>query len=142
MTTVTQKNQLLDKAEGLNKTLENSYLALSLVLVEVEETEAYKEAGYEDFPSYYKEALGREKSTVSRLLQVGRWLRDNKMGLPTGNLSYKKLGSAIKAFPNETPEKVLAIAETWTPEDFKDEKKEDGHAHEYEMFCKHCWRKK
>lgn len=139
---LTEKNNLLDKADALNKTLENSYLALALVLVEVEETAAYKEAGYDDFAGYYKEALGREKSTVSRLLAVGHWLKENELGLPTGNHSYKRLGQAIKAFPNETPEKILAIAETWTPDDFKEEKKEDGHAHEYAEFCKHCWKRK
>lgn len=137
---LTEKNQLLDKVEELNRTLENSYMGLALLLVQVEETSAFREAGYDTFPDYYREELGREKSTVSRLLQVGRWLRDNSLVAP-GNLSYKKLEAAIRAYPHKEPKYVLAAAKTLTLSDFKEEKKEDGHTHEYHEFCKFCWKR-
>ena len=125
MNSLAAKNQLLDKAETLNKALDTSYLGLSLVLVDIVETEAFKEAGYDDFPSYYREHLGREKSTISRLLVCGKWLKEKYGGaLPEGNPSYKKLASAIKANPEAEPEFVLATAATWSESDFKADAKE------------------
>ena len=133
---ITTHSDLLDNATTLNQQLEKSYLGLALVLVAIEETGAYKEAGYEDFATYYREDLGREKSTVSRLLHVGRWLRDNKLAVPT--VSYRKLSDSIKRFPNEKPEYVLAVAQSWSASDFMSDKRESCEKHEFVMKCRHC----
>lgn len=122
MTTLIEKNKLLDQTLALNKQLEQNYIALGLALLEIQETEAFKEAGYEDFADYYRNELGREKSTVSRLLSVARWLKENK--LPVGNVSYKKLEVAIRAYPDKDPEYVMKAAETNTLDELRDEHRE------------------
>lgn len=130
----------LETARELNASLEQNYLSLAVVLADIEEKELWK-GEYESFADFYVRDLQREKSTVSRLLQCGRWLKENDMRLPANNVSYKRLASAIKQFPEKNAEYVLAVASTWKEEDFRADKKEDGHTHEYEQFCKHCWKK-
>ncbi len=140
MTKPTKQNDLLDHAASLNATLEQSYLGLALVLVEIESTEAWKEAGRDSFAEYYREDLGREKSTVSRLLTCGKWLKEHSVAqLPT--VSYRKLAGAISQNPEATPEKVLAIAQTWSPDDFKAQAKEDCKEHDFQLVCIKCWKK-
>ncbi len=143
MTKPTKQNDLLDHAASLNATLEQSYLGLALVLLEIKTTEAYKEAGYDDFPSYYRGDLGRERSTVSRLLQVGEWLKEKNGGmLPSGNIGYRRLHAAIKQNPEAAPEKILAIAAVWHDDDFKAQAHEDcKHEKPPVLVCPDCWRK-
>ena len=129
LTTIEQKN-LLERVEELNRGLENYYLALAIEITKVQDSEAYKGAGYNDFPSYYTKELKREKSTISRLTQVGRWLIDNHMELPTDNVSYRALGKAIKQFPDKEPKEVLAYAATWNDSDFSAEKRDICEGHE------------
>lgn len=133
---------LLDQARELNSNLENSYLALAIVLTEIEANETYKEAGYETFTDFYQRDLGREKSTVSRLLTCGRWMKEQNVGLPAGNISYKRLASAIKQSPDKKPEEVFALAEVWDDKDFKEHTKEIcTHQKPAILVCPDCWRK-
>lgn len=132
---------LLAEAREYNSSLEHSYLALAVVLHEIHQNETYKEEGFEDFPAFYK-SLGREKSTISRLLGVGKWLKETGIGLPVANVSYRRLNAAIKQYPDKDPQYVLSVAQTWNEDDFKTESKEQCKRHEYEEFCKHCWKKK
>lgn len=137
----------LEKARELNQAVENNYLALAEVLVEIEESKAYTALGYDNFPSYYKLELGREKSTISRLLNVGRWLKQNALALPEAT-SYKKLDEAIKAFPDKEPDYILAAAKENTIDELRDERTEREvgvHEHDIEgqphyAECKVCGR--
>lgn len=140
MTTLIKKNSLLDRALTLNRMLEKSYIELAVTLVEIVETEAYKEGGYEDFTSYYRDELCREKTTVSRLLTVGRWLKDTK--LSGDGASYAKLDAAIKAFPDKGPDYILAAAKTNTLQELQQENRErvNGVCSEHEpiTICGKC----
>lgn len=133
---------LLDNAKALNQALETSYLSLALVLVEIHETEAWKDAGHEDFPTYYREELGREKSTVSRLLEVGRWLKQVALEQPPTGIGYKKLYQAIKAFPEKDPEYILAAASVNSLSELQKESREKvQHECDAISVCKTCWRR-
>lgn len=139
MTSIQEKNKLLDETAKLNKGLEEYYVLLAVKLVEVSETEAWREAGYDTWPSYYTQELGRERSTVSRLLTVGKYMKENM--LHAGNIkSYKRLAQAISQNPGEDPQKVLAIAATWSSDDFKAQAKEEcSHPDPAILCCPHCW---
>lgn len=141
MTTLRENNDLLNKAASFNRALEDSYLSLAVVLVDIEESEAYKETGYETFADYYKQELGREKSTVSRLMTCGRWLKAHKLGLHGATFSYRQLASAIKTFPDKEPEYVLSVAKTWRDDDFRAEEKEEClHTKPSITVCPDCWK--
>ena len=137
---IAEKNKLLDHTTVLNKQLESNYIALGIALLEVQETEAFREAGYEDFASYYRNELGREKSTVSRLLGVARWLKENK--LPEATVSYRKLDVAIRAYPNKDAGYILAAAENNTIDELRDEHRESVNGvcteHIPLTICKTC----
>lgn len=121
----------LDRARQYNAALENFYLQLALELVDIQANQLWK-GEYESFEDFYTRDLGREKSTVSRLLKAGNWLKDNNLELPEGNVSYKKLGYAINHIKGE-PEHVLAAAQTLSYSEMLDEKAEDefGPDHEH-----------
>ena len=108
MNSLTEKELLIDQAYDFNNALEHNYLALAVILAEIEEKEAWK-GEYTDFVDFYKRGLGREKSTVSRLLTAGKWLRENGYGdkLP-GATPYKRLVQSIKRNPDKDPEYILA----------------------------------
>ena len=114
MSSLQVKNALLDKVQKLNRILEKSYLELAVALVEVVETEAYKEAGYDEFSMYYRDELNREKSTISRLLTVGEWLIKYKLLKEANGASYAKLAVSISAYPDKPTEYILAAAKTNT----------------------------
>lgn len=121
---------LLDQAAELNKSLENSYIGLAIVLVDIQEQELFKEAGYEDFASYYKNGLGREKSTVSRLLTVGKWLKEN--GLLGATVPYARLALAIKTYPDKPANFVLSAAKTLSSAELYAEKTEANFGADHE----------
>ena len=139
---------LLDTAFRLNSQLENSYLALACVLSDIQEqfseTETWKDNEYNDFVDFYTRGLGREKSTVSRLLTAGRWLRENGYAdkLPSGQLSYKRLVQSIKENPGKTPTQIIGYAQVWSDKDFSDEKKDQcKHPKPSVLVCPDCWKK-
>jgi len=114
-------NSLIEECRSLNAAIEQNYLLLALSLVEIEEQELFKGAGYDTFQDFWSQDLGREKSTVSRLLAAGRWIKENGMqGKLPGATSYKKLVLAIKAFPTKDSDYVLSVAKTWSFSDFKE----------------------
>lgn len=135
---------LLDTARSLNSAIEQNYLGLALLLVEIERDELYKDAGYDTFVDFYSQDLKREKSTVSRLLKAGHWLKDNYGAqLPSGQFSYKRLVASINTFPDQKPEYILAAAQTLTNDDFKAHKKDNCEGHDLDMTrrsapCKNC----
>lgn len=135
-------NQLLDEVAKLNRTFEASGIMLAVGLVKVHDSEAFKEAGYDTWPDYYRNELGRERSVISKMLTAGRWIIENNVA-ESNVTSYQKLASAIVAHPNEAPEKVLAIAATWTPDDFKAHAKDECPGPDLDMStvsakCRNC----
>jgi hypothetical protein len=128
------KNKLLDDAKHFNQVWEKACITLGFILLEIQETEAYKEAGYTDFASYYRDELGREKTVVSRLTAVCKWLREHKLrdATATESLSYAKLDEAIRAYPNKEPSFILAAATTNTLSELREERNERFHGiHEH-----------
>lgn len=134
---------LLEQARELNATIEKNYLGLALALYEIKKTDAWKDE-YESFADFYKNDLGRERSTVSRLLTVGEWVQTHLDGmLPAGNIGYKKLAASINAFPDKDPKYILSAAQTLTDDDLKAEKKEACPGHDLDLTrqsapCRHC----
>lgn len=112
MNDLTTKNELLDRAAQLNQITEQSFFSLSVTLAEIEETGAYKEAGYESYAEYVAGDLQRSKSTASKLLKVGKWIKASGFLPETIETSYPRLYSAMNALPEAAPEEVLAHATT------------------------------
>lgn len=132
-------NDLLNQARIYNNALEQNYLALAVTLAEIDATESWKEE-YDSFADFYTKDLCREASTVSRLLTAGKWLKDNG-GLPAGNVSYKKLTAAIKAFPDKEPEYIISAAQTLTYQEIAEEKTEQkfGTDHQHKIVGEKRW---
>lgn len=120
---------LLEQAAKLNKLSEVSQVALGMTLVKIKELQAYRPE-YEDFKSYYQEALGRSKGDVSKLLKVGEYMlsagfREEK--LP--ELGYTKLYASILSYGDtKEPEYVIAAAETQTLLELSDGGRDERHA--------------
>lgn len=131
----------LDRARQFNAALENFYLQLALELVDIQANQSWK-GEYDSFEEFYQKDLGREKTTISRLLKAGNWLKDNGLALPDGQLSYKKLGYAISHVKG-APEHVLAAAQTLSYAEMLDEKAESefGPDHEHAPEGAQRWAK-
>jgi hypothetical protein len=128
---VKRRMDIIDQARAANTAVEQNYIALAQTLVEIEATGAYKEAGYDTFQDFWQQDLGREHSTVSRLMAVGHWLKQNDIRA-LGTTSYKKLAEAIKAFPDKDPQYVLSAAQTLSRKEIKEANLENKHGvHEH-----------
>lgn len=121
----------LDRAREFNSALENYYLQLALELVDIRDNESWK-GEFDSFEDFYVKDLGREKSTVSRLLKAGAWLKESNAPLPAGNVSYKKLCAAIAYFPDKDPSYVISAAKTLSYSQMMDEKAEGAYGEEHE----------
>lgn len=116
MTSLTTKesNELLDKAKFLNISVENDYLDLCDTMSEIEESGAFKEAGYDTFMDYAMQDLGRSKGVISRMVKVGTFRRVNSFQNETKGISYSRLYLSINAHKDESPEYIVAAAQTNT----------------------------
>lgn len=94
----------------------------------------------DEWVSFYQEELDLSKSQVSKMRTVGGFLVANQLQ-ETAKVSYEKLYRAIASNRDGDPQKILAVAEVWGEQDFKDDLKEDGHNHEYALYCGVCWKK-
>lgn len=133
---------LLERTKQLNEMAECSLIELGVLLAEVEEKEAYKEAGYDSFHEYYEEELGRNKSTVSQLVTVGRWIKEHSLLKQTEQTSYRKLYAAINLYQDKEPRFILAAAQTNTLHDLETERREKEHGicidHQPITLCARC----
>ncbi len=120
---------LLDTARELNKAVEQHYLGLAVTLLEIESTKAY-ESEYESFRDFCEQDLKRSKGTVSKLLTVGRFIKENSFTSET--VGYKRLYESILLLEGEKPEKILKAAQTWSDKDFKAAKIEKDHGANHE----------
>lgn len=135
------KNQLLDRAAQLNQITEQSFLTLAATLSEIEETKAYQEAGYETYEMYVAGDLKRSKSTASKLLKVGRWIKESGFMPETLDTTYARLYQSINLLPEGTPEQVLSHASTQSEVELvsaQKSKKAGPHEPDFLEICTVC----
>lgn len=140
-----QPQELLEQAKVLNKTVETGYLTLAVILSQIEETKAYESLGYESFQEYSVNELNRSKGTISKLLKVGKWLRDCEFQTETLDTSYARLYESINLNKDKDPQFILASAQTNTQDELEEEKRmnkfgEHEHIPSEEMYspCTVC----
>lgn len=135
MKELTLNQNLVEETKKLILSIKRNYIFISANLFKI-----YNDWGGspDDWVQFYTEELELGKSQVSKMLKVGEFVLVNK--LTKAEVSYDKLYLSINRNKDKDPEYVLAEAQSWSSEDYKQEKKEDGHAHEFESFCKHCWK--
>ncbi len=133
--------KLLKEVAQLNETFETSGILLAVGLVKVFDSEAWREAGYDEWSAYYTQELGRKKDVISRMLKAGRFIIEN--GLVHTNIkSYDRLSRAITMYPDKKPTEIVALANTWNSQDFVDEKRDVClHPDEPILVCRHCFKR-
>ena len=115
--------KLLKEVAELNQEFETSGILLAVGLVKVFDSEAWREAGYDEWSAYYTQELGRKRDVISRMLKAGRFIIEN--GLVHTNIkSYDRLSRAITMYPDKKPEEVVELANVWNSQDFVDEKRD------------------
>lgn len=134
---------LLDQARKLKGMAENAYIELGRVLYQIETENAYK-ANFESFGAYCAEDLGlHSKSTVSKLLAVGRFVNENQLNneLLEG-ASYTTLYEAMNAYKGEDPQLILASAKTNSLSEIRATKQEKNPCPHSEVLpcCTSCWK--
>jgi rubrerythrin len=130
--------QLINKAKELNQNLEQTYILLGITLSEIESSEVYK-YNYETFSEYYTKELGRDKSTVSKLIKVGNFVKNNGFINETEGASYTTLYESINTYKDKEPQFVLEAAKTQSLGDIREEKREiqfGEHQHEPDVSKK------
>lgn len=132
----TLTNPLIEETKVLVQSIKRNYLAISANLYRIHEGWTGSVDGWVQF---YTEELELSKSQVSKMLKVGGFILAHGL-LKTTDVSYEKLYLSINRNPDKDPKYVVAEAQSWSADDYKQDKKEDGHTHEYESFCKHCWK--
>lgn len=110
-------------------------------LWKVHEAKAW-EGEYESWTDFCEEGLKISHSTASQYVQIyDRYVNQGRLTVnQIRQVDPVKLYKALKLVG--TPEQQYSTALTWRREDFKDDLKENGHTHEFFMYCKHCWRMK
>lgn len=134
---------LLDHTRELNRQIETAYIELGIALSEVEETSAWRELGYDSFPDYYQQDLGRTKSTVSKLITVGKWVKSHGFLNETNGASYTTIYESINAFPEKEPQFILEAAKTNTLSEIRAERQEKHPClhEEVALCCTSCWKR-
>ena len=132
--------KLLKEVAQLNETFEASGVFLAVGLVKVFDSEAWREVS-ESWTDYYSNELGRKRDVISRMLKAGRFIIENGLGC-TNIKSYDRLSRAITMYPDKKPEEVVALANVWSNDDFKEQKKDDCKEHDWGTFCRKCWKEK
>lgn len=141
MTELTSSSEVLTQTKVLNDGIENAFIQLGLNLLEVEERELWKEAGYESFVDYYTQELRRNKSTISKLCTVARFVKENHLQqaeLPP----YTNLYQALQLHGADKPELVVAEAsENTTSEIRKNLQEKTPHVPDFKSVCvvPGCW---
>ena len=132
--------KLLKEVAQLNETFEASGIFLAVGLVKVFDSEAWRETS-ESWADYYSNELGRKRDVISRMLKAGRFIIEN--GLVHTNIkSYDRLSRAITMYPDKKPTELVALANSWNDQDFKDEKRDVClHPDPAVLCCPHCWKR-
>lgn len=110
-------------------------------LYHVHKTEAWVER-YGSFSEFCEEGLKISKSLGSQYVAIyGRYIEEGGLTVERlRDVDTAKLYRALKQ-PG-TPQEQYAIATTWSRNDFRDDKKEDGHEHQWAEYCGVCWKKR
>lgn len=149
MNSLTEKNEnehLIEKAHEFIAVGNQAFNGLAIAVYEIERRELWRDKGYESFVEFYQEELGRKKDSVSRLKNAGSVLVAAGYTvdrLPESNIPYKAIADAKSHFPDMEPKLLLATAQTWNPDDYKQHKKDECPGHELDLErraapCKHC----
>lgn len=103
--------ELLDRAKNLSTAAENMFLSLAVTLADIEETKAFKGLGYEKYDEYVEGELNRSKSTASKLLKVGRFIKASGFTPEKLETTYPRIYSSLNLLgPSASPKEVLAHA--------------------------------
>jgi ribosomal protein S24E len=127
---------LLERTKTLNQHIEETYILLGIALAEVEASKAY-ESEYDTFSEYYVQCLGRNKSTVSRLISVAKWVQENGFVNATLGTGYSNIYEAMQALPDKTPDYILEYAKQNTLAEIREERSQKiEHEHEPDVSQK------
>ena len=154
MNSLTEKKEnehLIEKAHEFVAVGNQAFNGLAIAVYEIERRELWREKGYESFVEFYQEELGRKKDSVSRLKNAGSVLVAAGYTvdkLPETNIPYKAIADAKSHFPDMEPKLLLATAQTWNPDDYKQDRKDNCPGPDLDMTtvsakCKACkgWHK-
>lgn len=133
------ENELLARASQLNKLSEVSQVALGMCLVKIKEGKAY-EPTYKSWEEYYRTELGRQKSDISKLLTVGRFMLEGGFPQET-EAKYTVLYSAIKAFPDKDPKYILSTAQSNTLHEIELNRRDDAFGDHTPVLGEERWGK-
>lgn len=128
---------LIEETKELIQLGKKSYLAASVNVHLIHEAWT---GTADEWVSFYQEELDLSKSQVSKMRTVGGFLVANRLQ-KTAKVSYEKLYRAIASNRDGDPQKILAVAEVWGDQDFKDQAKEDcAHSKPAITVCPDCWK--
>lgn len=135
MTSLTPKKNLVEETKQLMTSVKRHFIAISENVYQLHETWI---ASPDEWVDFYENELELHKSQVSKMLKVGK--ASLEYGWREETVSIEKLYGSLNRH-RDNPQLALAEAKTWTFQDAKEDKKEDGHNHEYAMYCGICWKK-
>lgn len=143
MTELTSSSEVLTQTKVLNDGIENAFIQLGLNLLEVEERELWKEAGYESFVDYYTQELGRNKSTITKLTRFARFVKETNLSLEDlHGIKYTNGYEALLLHVADKPELVLAEArENTSAEIRRNIHEKTPHVPDFKSVCvvPGCW---
>jgi len=115
------------------------------LLYEINQNESYKEKGFDSFDQFVEspDGLDRSRGWASQQLTIHKVFTLDG-GIPPEQVETIGMNRLYKAarLKDKTPEEKFAVASTWSLSDFKEDRKDECPGHEYELFCKHCWKRK
>lgn len=125
-------NPLIQETDELLVSIKRNYIKIAANLLRIRNTMTD-----EEWVEYY-ESRDITRSAASKFLKVGGFVLAHNMTNEV--VSHDSLYRSIVRNKDADPKLVLAEAKAWRSLDYKAQAKEDCKNHEYEMFCKHCWK--
>lgn len=126
---------LIEHTKALLLGAKKNYLAASVGVYKLYE-------GWTDSPDtwveFYEQELELSKSQVSKMRTVGKFIETKGLSLET-DVGYEKLYLSITRNPEAKTEYIVAEAQTWSPQDHKDAKKDECKEPDYHTVCVNCW---
>lgn len=134
------ENELVQQLRDILVRIKHDYILSSTIVYRIYEAWTGTADEWVDF---YTQQLDLSKSQVSKMRKVGGFVLAHSLLKATEKqpVGYEALYLSINRNPDADPKYVLAEAATWSPSDYRDAKKEDGHEHHYELFCSICYKK-
>lgn len=131
-------NEIVRETKELLFSVKRNYLAISANVYRLYEAWTGSPDAWVQF---YEEELELSKSQVSKMRKVGEFVLAHGLLKATEKepVSYERLYLSINRNPEADPKYVLAEARSWSPQDYKDDKKESCKTPDFQMVCVNCW---